>query len=106
MPLIPVVPFQRHVVRTTNWSACFLCNITILKYIYLQRKDAETLAEWETLKTIDGFEDLKSKWKEYIKMDLKGNRMREWECVDWIQLAQNTDQWLSVMTTIMKFKFP
>jgi len=27
-------------------------------------------------------------------MDLKGNRMREWECVDWIYLAQDTDQWL------------
>jgi len=39
-------------------------------------------------------------------MDLKGNRMREWECVDWIHLAQDTDQWLSVGTTIMKFTFP
>jgi hypothetical protein len=44
-----------------------VCNITNLKLICLQRKDAETLVEWETLKAIDGFEDLGVSGKNILK---------------------------------------
>jgi len=37
-------------------------------------------------------------------MDLTGNRMTEWECVDWIQLAPDTDQWLSIVCRLITWR--
>jgi hypothetical protein len=38
------------------------------------------------------------RWVDNIKMDLRENG---WDGVDWIDLAQNRDQWRALMNTIM-----
>jgi hypothetical protein len=40
----------------------------------------------------------KHRWEENIRMDL---REVGWEIVDWIHLAQDRDQWLAVVNTVM-----
>jgi hypothetical protein len=39
------------------------------------------------------------KWKNNIKNDL-------WEVVDWMRVAQDRDQWRSLMNTLMKLRVP
>jgi hypothetical protein len=37
------------------------------------------------------------RWEDWIRMDLR-------EIVDWIQLAQNRDQWRAVVNTVMNLR--
>jgi hypothetical protein len=41
----------------------------------------------------------RSKWKDNIRKNL---REIEWECVDWMYLTQDRDQWRAPLNTIMK----
>jgi len=47
-------------------------------------------------------DDVGGWWEDNIRMDL---RQISWEIVDWMHLAQNTDQWGAVVNTVMKFGF-
>jgi hypothetical protein len=44
----------------------------------------------------------KRKW-EHIRVDL---REIEWEGVDWMSLAQDRDQWWTVVNTVMNLQVP
>jgi hypothetical protein len=43
------------------------------------------------------------KWVDNIKMDL---REIGWDGVDWIELAQDRDQWRALVTTVMNLRVP
>jgi hypothetical protein len=43
------------------------------------------------------------RWKNIIRMDLKEI---EWGGIDWIDLAQNRDQWRALVNTVMKLRVP
>jgi hypothetical protein len=43
------------------------------------------------------------KWVENIKIDL---REVGWDDVDWIDLAQDTDQWRALLYTVMNLRVP
>jgi hypothetical protein len=43
------------------------------------------------------------RWVENINMDL---REIGWDGVDWIDLAQNRDQWRALVNTVMNLKVP
>jgi hypothetical protein len=43
------------------------------------------------------------RWVDDIKMDL---REIGWNGMDWIDLAQNRDQWLGLVNTVMKHRVP
>jgi hypothetical protein len=43
------------------------------------------------------------RWVDNIKIDL---REIEWDCVNWIDLAQDGDQWRALMNTVMNLRFP
>jgi hypothetical protein len=43
------------------------------------------------------------RWVDNIKMDL---REIKWDGVDWIALAQDTDQWRALVNTVMDFRVP
>jgi hypothetical protein len=43
------------------------------------------------------------RWVDNIKMDLKRDRMG-W--LDWIDLAQNRDQWRALVNTVMNLRVP
>jgi hypothetical protein len=40
------------------------------------------------------------RWVDNIKMDLK------WDGVDWIELAQDRDQWRALVNTMMNLRVP
>jgi hypothetical protein len=42
-------------------------------------------------------------WEDKIRMDL---REREWECMDWMHLAQDRDQLQAVVNMIMYLRVP
>jgi hypothetical protein len=42
-------------------------------------------------------------WVDNIKMDL---REIGWVSIDWIDLAQDTDQWRSLVNTVMNLRVP
>jgi hypothetical protein len=42
-------------------------------------------------------------WEDNIKMDL---REIGWECLDWMHLAQDRDQWRSLVNTVMNLRVP
>jgi hypothetical protein len=42
-------------------------------------------------------------WVNNIKMDL---REIEWGAMDWIDLAQDRDQWRAPAKTVINFRFP
>jgi hypothetical protein len=43
------------------------------------------------------------RWVGNIKMDL---RERGWDSMDWIDLAQNRDQWRALVSTVMNLRVP
>jgi hypothetical protein len=43
------------------------------------------------------------RWEVNIRMDL---REKGWDCVDWIHLAQDRDQWLALVNTVMNLRVP
>jgi hypothetical protein len=43
------------------------------------------------------------RWKDNIRIDV---REIGWEIVDWIHLAQDGDQWLALVNTVMNFRVP
>jgi hypothetical protein len=43
------------------------------------------------------------RWVDNIKMDL---REMGWNGMDWIDLAQNRDQWRALMNTVKNFRVP
>jgi hypothetical protein len=43
------------------------------------------------------------RWVDNIKMDL---REREWDGVNWIDMAQHRDQWMAHMNTVLKLRVP
>jgi hypothetical protein len=43
------------------------------------------------------------RWVDNIKMDL---RETGWDGTDWIELAQNRDQWRALVNTVMNFRVP
>jgi hypothetical protein len=43
------------------------------------------------------------RWVENIKIDLRG---RVWDSTDWIDLAQDRDQWRTLMNTVMNLRVP
>jgi hypothetical protein len=45
----------------------------------------------------------KHRWVDYIKMDL---REIKWSCMNWIDLAQDRDQWRTLVNTIMNLRVP
>jgi hypothetical protein len=45
------------------------------------------------------------RWVDNIKMDLREREMG-WGGMDWIGLAQNTDQWRALVNTVMKLRVP
>jgi hypothetical protein len=43
------------------------------------------------------------KWVDIIKMD---RRERGWDLMDWINLAQDRDQWRALVNTVMNLRVP
>jgi hypothetical protein len=43
------------------------------------------------------------RWVDNIKIDL---RERDWDGVDWIDLAQDRDQWRALINTVLKLPVP
>jgi hypothetical protein len=43
------------------------------------------------------------RWVDNIKMDL---REIVWDGMDWIELAQDRDQWRALVNTVMNLRFP
>jgi hypothetical protein len=43
------------------------------------------------------------RWVDNIKMDL---REIEWDSVDWIHMAQDRDQWMPLVNTVMNLWVP
>jgi hypothetical protein len=43
------------------------------------------------------------RWTDNIKMDL---REIGWDVVDWIELAQDRDQWMALVNTVMNIRVP
>jgi hypothetical protein len=46
---------------------------------------------------------LRRRWEDNIKMDV---RQMEWGGMDWIDLAQNRDQWTALVNKVMNLRFP
>jgi hypothetical protein len=45
----------------------------------------------------------KRRWEDNIKMDLREIR---WDGMDWIDLAQDRDQWRALLNTVMNLRVP
>jgi hypothetical protein len=43
------------------------------------------------------------RWEDNIRMDITEI---EWECVDWMYLAQDKDQWRALVNTVMNLRLP
>jgi hypothetical protein len=43
------------------------------------------------------------RWVDNIKMNL---REIEWDGVDWIDMAQDSDQWRNLVNTVINFRVP
>jgi hypothetical protein len=57
----------------------------------------------EKLKGRDHSEDLRRRWEDNIRMDL---RETVWKVADWIHLAQDRDQWCGLVNTVMNLPVP
>jgi hypothetical protein len=43
------------------------------------------------------------RWVDNIKMDFKDIG---WDCIDWIDLAQDMEQWRTLVNTVMNLRIP
>jgi hypothetical protein len=43
------------------------------------------------------------RWEDNIKMDLSKLR---WDCIDWIDLAQDRDQWRALVNRVVNLRVP
>jgi hypothetical protein len=43
------------------------------------------------------------RWVDNMKIDL---REKGWDCMDWIDLAQDVDQWRALVNTVMNLRVP
>jgi hypothetical protein len=65
--------------------------------------------EWERRGMLIGYwwreatRKTRRRWVYNVKMDLREIR---WSGVDWIDLAQDRDQWRAVMNTVMNLRVP
>jgi hypothetical protein len=46
---------------------------------------------------------LRRRWMDSVKMDL---RQLEWDGMDWIELAEDRDQWGALVNTVMNLRVP
>jgi hypothetical protein len=51
----------------------------------------------------EGRRPLRRRWVDNIKMDL---REIGWDAMDWIDLAQDRDQWRTLVNTVMNLRVP
>jgi hypothetical protein len=58
---------------------------------------------WESQKERGHWEDPRRRWVDNIKMDL---REIGWDGMDWIDLAQDMDQWRALVNTVMNLRVP
>jgi hypothetical protein len=58
---------------------------------------------WESQKETRPLGRPRHRWVDNIKMEL-GNI--EWDGMDWIDLAQDRDQWRALVNTVMNFRVP
>jgi hypothetical protein len=58
---------------------------------------------WGSQKERDHWEDLRRRWVDNIKIDL---REIGWDGMDCIDLAQDRDQWRALVNTVMKLRVP
>jgi hypothetical protein len=58
---------------------------------------------WESKKERDHWEDQDVGGSTIFKMDL---REIGWDGVDWIDMAQDMDQWRALMNTVLNFRIP
>jgi hypothetical protein len=58
---------------------------------------------WESQKERDHYEDQRRRWVDNIKMDL---REIGWNGMDWIELAQDRDQWRDLVNTVISLRVP
>jgi hypothetical protein len=45
----------------------------------------------------------RSRWVDNIKMDLRDT---EWDGIDWIEVAQDREQWRALLDTVMSLRVP
>ena len=53
---------------------------------------------WENLEEGDHLEDLDLRWEDNIERNLK---QIGWECMEWINLAQDGNKWQAVVSMVM-----
>jgi hypothetical protein len=58
---------------------------------------------WEIQKKTRPLERPRRRWADNIKMDLREIR---WDGMDWIDVAQDRDQWRTLVDTVMNLRVP
>jgi hypothetical protein len=58
---------------------------------------------WESQKERDKLGKPRCRWRHNIRMDVKEIG---WGGMDWIDLAQDRDQWRAVVNTVMNLRVP
>jgi hypothetical protein len=58
---------------------------------------------WESQKVRYHWVTPRRRWVDNIKMDLIEIG---WDCMDWIYLAQDRDQWKALVNTVMNLRVP
>ena len=71
-----------------------------MKHAWKRRKN-HTEIRWRNLSEREHLVDT-LRWRDNNKMDLKQNAL---ECMDWIHLGPNRDQWRAALNMAMPFQF-
>jgi hypothetical protein len=56
---------------------------------------------WGKLRERDHLEDTGTRWEDNINMDL---REVGWGCIDWIDLAQDSDRWQALTSAVVNIQ--